>query len=127
MEGRKWISVLSQSEVFALFRRWQDNSTQLRVDAQFHGISRLSIETVIARVEEPLIGVDLAHHGYIELLFVENWRYEFGAPDAMRSAKPDRLGMSSSRSKTYEFGEMITAVGAEHTYILFMEIIRTVK
>ena len=119
--------MLSQSEVFGLFRRWQDNRTQLRVDAQFHGISRLSIETVIARVEEPLIGVDLADHGYIELLFVEKWRYEFGSPDAMRSALTDRMGMSSSRSKTHEFGEMITAVGAEHTYILFMEIIRTVK
>jgi hypothetical protein len=81
----------------------------------------------IARVESPLIGVDLADHGYIELLFVENWRYEFGAPDAMRSALTDRLGMSSTRSKTYEFGEMISAVRAEHTYILFMEIIRTVK
>jgi hypothetical protein len=119
--------VLSQSEVFGLFRRWQDNMTPLRVDAQFHGVSRLSIETVIARVEEPLIGVDLADHGYIELLFVENWRYEFGAPDAMRSALTYRLGMSSTRSKTYEFGEMISAVRAEHTYILFMEIIRTVK
>jgi hypothetical protein len=80
-----------------------------------------------ASVAQTSIGVDLADHGYIELLFVENWRYEFGAPDAMRSAPPDRLGMSSTRSKTYEFGEMITAVRAEHTYILFMEIIRTVK
>jgi hypothetical protein len=60
--------VLSQSEVFGLFRRWHDNRTMLRVDAQFHGISRLSIETVIARVEAPLIGVNLADHGYIELL-----------------------------------------------------------
>ena len=85
--------MLSDSEVFGLFRRWQDNRTQLRIDAQFHGVSRLSIETVIARVEEPLIGVDLADHGYIELLFVENWRYEFGAPDAMRSALTDRLGI----------------------------------
>jgi hypothetical protein len=119
--------VLSQSEVFCLFRRWQDNRTQLRVDAQFPGISRLSIETVIARVEEPLIAVDLADHGYIELLFVEKWRYEFGAQDAMRSALTDRLGRSSSRSKTYEFGEMISAIRAGHTYILFMEIVRTVK
>jgi hypothetical protein len=68
----------------------------LRVDAQFHGVSRLSIETVIARVESPLIGVDLADHGYIELLFVENWRYEFGAADAMRSGLTDRLGMLSA-------------------------------
>jgi hypothetical protein len=59
------------------FARWQDNRTQLRVDAQFPGVSRLSIETVIARVEEPLISVDLDEHGYIELLFVENWRYEW--------------------------------------------------
>jgi hypothetical protein len=28
---------------------------------------------------------------------------------------------------TYEFGEMITAVRPEHTYILFMEILRSVK
>jgi hypothetical protein len=81
----------------------------------------------IARVESPLIGVDLADHGYVELLFVENRRYDSGAPDAMRSPLTDRLSMSSTRSKTYEFGEMISAVRAEHTYILFMEIIRTVK
>jgi hypothetical protein len=56
--------VLSQSEVFGLFRRRQDNRTRLRFAAQFHGVSRLSIETVIARVESPLIGVDLADHGY---------------------------------------------------------------
>ena len=119
--------MLWQSEVFGLFRRWQDNRTPLRVDAQFPGVSRLSIETVIARVEEPLIGGDLDDHGYIELLFVEDWRYEFGAPDAMRIALTDRLGLSSSRSKTYEFGEIIVAVRAEHTHILFLEIIRTIK
>lgn len=52
----------------------------------------------------------IADHGYIERLFVENWRYEFGAADAMRNELTDRLGTSAARSKTYEFGEMITAV-----------------
>jgi len=93
------IAMVSQSEVFDLFRRWQDNRTQLRIDADFPGVSRLSIETVIARVEEPLIGVDLAKSGYIELLFVENWHFEFGAHDAMRTRLTDRTGASSSRSR----------------------------
>jgi hypothetical protein len=119
--------VISQSEVFGLFQRWRDNGTPLRVDAQFPGISRLSLETVIARVEEPLVGIDLADHGYIELLFVENWRYEFGALDAVGSSLSAHLGMSSNRSKTYEFGEVIAAVRPEHIYIVFMEIIRTVN
>jgi hypothetical protein len=119
--------VVSQSEVFDLFRRWQDNGTQLRIDANFPGVSRLSIEAVIARVEEPLIGVDLADHGYIELLLVEKWRFEFGSHDAMRGVLTDRVGASSSRLKVYEFGEMISAIKANHTYILFIEIIRTVK
>jgi hypothetical protein len=119
--------VVSQSEVFDLFRRWQDNRTHLRVDANFPGVSRLSIETVIARVEEPLIGVDLADHGYIELLFVENWRFEFGAHDAMRNVLSDRVGASSSRLKAYEFGEIIAASKTNHTYILFLEIVRTVE
>jgi hypothetical protein len=127
-EWKRWrFAVVSQFEVFDLFRRWQDNRTQLRIDANFPGVSRLSIETVIARVEEPLIGVDLANHGYIELLLVEDWRFQFDAHDAMRSLLPDRLGASSSRLKTYEFGEIIAAMKANHTYILFMEIIRTVK
>jgi hypothetical protein len=120
-------AVVSQSEVFDLFRRWQDNRTQLRIDANFPGVSRLSIETVIARVEEPLIGVDLSDHGYIELLFVDSWRFEFGAHDAMRGVLTDRVGASSSRLKAYEFGEIIAAMKADHTYILFLEIIRTVK
>jgi hypothetical protein len=119
--------MVSQSEAFDLFRRWQDNRTHLRVDANFPGVSRLSIETVIARVEEPLIGVDLANHGYIELLLVENWLFEFGAHDAMRGLLTDRVGASSSRLKAYEFGEIIAAMKADHTYILFLEIIRTVK
>jgi hypothetical protein len=119
--------VVSQSEAFDLFRRWQGNSTQLRIDANFPGVSRLSIETVIARVEEPLIGVDLADHGYIELLLVEDWRFDFGSHDAMRSVLKDRVGASSSRLKAYEFGEIIVASKTNHTYILFMEIVRTVK
>jgi hypothetical protein len=119
--------VVSQSEVFDLFRRWQDNRTQLRIYANFPGVSRLSIETVIARVEEPLIGVDLSDHGYIDLLFVDSWRFDFGAHDAMRSVLTDRVGASSSRLKAYEFGEIIAAMKADHTYILFLEIIRTVK
>jgi hypothetical protein len=119
--------VVSQTEAFDLFRRWQDNRTHLRVDANFPGVSRLSIETVIARVEEPLIGVDLSDHGYIEVLFVENWRFEFAAHDAMRNVLPDRVGASSSRLKAYEFGEIIAAMKPNHTYIVFMEIIRTVK
>jgi hypothetical protein len=124
---KRRFAVVSQSEAFDLFRRWQDNRTHLRVDANFPGVSRLSIETVIARVEEPLIGVDLADHGYIELLFVENWRFEFGAHDAMRKLLSDRVGASSSRLKAYEFGEIIAASKTNHTYILFLEIVRTVK
>jgi hypothetical protein len=119
--------VVSQCEAFDLFRRWRDNRTQLRIDANFPGVSRLSIETVIARVEEPLVAVDLADHGYIELLFVDSWRFEFGAHDAMRTVLNDRVGASSSRLKAYEFGEIIAAIKTNHTYILFMEILRTVE
>ncbi len=119
--------MVSQSEAFDLFRGWQGNRTQLRIDADFPGVSRLSIETVNARVEEPLLAVDFADRGYIELLFVENWRFEFGAHDAMRSTPTQRVGASSSRLKTYEFGEVIAAVKANHTYLLFMEIIRTLE
>jgi hypothetical protein len=119
--------VVSQSEAFDLFRRWQDNNTQLRIDANFPGVSRLSIETVFARVEEPLVAVDLADRGYIELLFIDSWRFEFGSHDAMRSVLKDRVGASSSRLKAYEFGEIIVACKTNHTYILFMEIVRTVK
>jgi hypothetical protein len=119
--------MVSQSEAFDLFQRWQDNNTQLRIDANFPGVSRVSVETVIARVEEPLVAVDLADRGYIELLFIADWHFEFGAHDAMRSVLKDRVGASSSRLKAYEFGEIIAAVKTDHTYILFMEIVRTVK
>jgi hypothetical protein len=124
---KRRFAVVSQSEAFDLFRRWHDNRTRLRVDANFPGVSRLSIETVIARVEEPLICVDLGDHGYIELLLLEDWRFEFGAHDAMRGVLTDRVGASSSRLKAYEFGEIIAAMKADHTYILVLEIIRTVK
>jgi hypothetical protein len=119
--------MVSQSEVFDLFRRWRDNRTQLRIDANFPGVSRLSIETVIDRVEEPLVAVDLADRGYIELLLIDSWRFDFGSHDAMRSVLTDRIGASSSRLMAYEFGEIIAAMKADHTYILFLEIIRTVK
>jgi hypothetical protein len=71
--------------------------------------------------------IDLGDHGYIELLLVEDWRFEFAAHDAMRGVLTDRVGASSSRLKSYEFGEIVAAMKADHTYILFLEIIRTVK
>jgi hypothetical protein len=119
--------MISQSEVFELFRRWRDEKTQLRIMAEFLGTSKLSIDTVIVRAEEPLIGVDLGEHGYIEFLFDENWHYDFGSLETMTDSPTDRVGSSSDRSRSYQFGEMISAVRANKTYILFMEIVRTVN
>jgi hypothetical protein len=117
--------LVSQSEAFDLLRRFAENKTDLRVRAEMPEF-QFDFMASINRVDEPLIGLDLAYRGYAEFRFDGSWGYGFAAP-ASSTPLDNRVGESSSGSRRYEFGEMVAAVKSDHSFVLFVEVVRPVE
>jgi hypothetical protein len=115
----------SQPEAFLLFSRWRDERTRLRVAAKI-GVISFDLETVLGRVDEPLLGLGLAGCGFIEFMFDNTWKFYFGAPDTLGAPLETLIGGSPATSKHYEFGETIIAKRETGSLMLFMEIVREV-
>jgi hypothetical protein len=116
--------LISQSEAFTLLSRWQVNKTDLRVSAQLPEI-HFDLMALIDRVDWPLVGLDLAYRGHVELRFDPSWGYEFGTPDLIPSE--ERSGESPSGSRRYEFGENVIAIGPDRSRVFFMEIVKPLE
>jgi len=112
-------------ELFPLLRRWRDDRTLLRVDGRLDNVN-ISLEAVVSRVEDPLVGLLLLDCGFIEFTLDSTWQCEFGAPDAMRVPPDERIGESPSASKHYKFGEMIAVANPSGLRLIFVELVRRI-
>jgi hypothetical protein len=117
--------VVSQSEAFDLLRRWKSNETELRVRAEMPEF-QFDFMASVKRVDEPIVGLDLKYRGYVEFRFDGDWGYDFTAP-ASSTPLEDRVGESSGGSRQYEFGEMVAAVKADHSFVIFIEVVKPVE